>query len=110
MLATHFEDFLATDDSLSCRDRTQQRVEQRCFSRLRAARDDDVASADNRGFQEGAACSVNVPPASEIVDAARANHETSDVHRPVLTSDIRNDHVKSAAIGQRRIDERLGEI
>ncbi len=72
---------------------------------MRSAGDDDVETGDDCGLEERRRGRRQRASNDEVGDRAGPDHETADVHGPVLASDVRDDHVQPTAIGEHRIDE-----
>jgi hypothetical protein len=101
------EDLLAGDHPFTGRDGRGQAVEGGGLAGLGGPGDDDVEPGDHRRLEEPGALTAHRAQADQLAERVRAEHEPSDVDRPVTPGDVGDDHVEPGAVAQGRVDERL---
>ena len=77
---------------------------------MRASGDQDVQPGDDRRFQERGGRAGEGPEADQVVQVVGPHDELPHIDVPVVAGDVGDDDVQSAAVRQRRIDERRAQI
>ncbi|MNV05386.1 hypothetical protein D3C71_957220 [compost metagenome] len=98
------------DDTLVVRHEGSQCVQQRGLAGAGAAGDEDVAAAAYQCVQQGVHRLVERTACEQFVGRERVFAELADRHHRAIDGQRRNDGVESAAVGQARIDHRVGVV
>ena len=99
------ERLLHRDDAFVRASAGEKRAEHRRLTRLRSARDEDVAAGEHGRAQKYRALGGDRAELDQPAERADALRELAHVDCPVAARDVGDDHVQAGAVGQRCVDE-----
>ncbi|MDT4851692.1 hypothetical protein FQZ97_858830 [compost metagenome] len=98
------------DDALAGRHEGGQRIEQRGLARAGAAADQDIAAGLHRGLQQAGDLGAHGAQRLQVGRRHRILAELADRHHRAFQRQRRDHHVDAAAVGQARVDHRVGLV